>query len=860
VLTLIGIGLIFIASVIALVSYKVEYWPWELHWLEDGVVSSPIWLIIIENIKEVAALGISALLLALYAAIGFRKPTVEEINFNSQYGTIVFADHANDTEKTEQGDEFINEVQAAVAQSASLTDGEQEAKPVVARCDNQLSIALAEVARLKRDLVLSRRETETAEKARAQFLSNMSHELRTPMNGIMGMSELLNECDLPSKEKHFATSINASSESLLNIINDLLDYSRMEAGDMRLEQARFDLGACAEEVCAVLATQAQSKGIELICYVDDELPKYVKGDAARLRQILNNLIGNAIAFTHEGEIVVRLSKAESSKQQVAFKCDVQDTGAGIAPELQARLFESFNQADQSNTRQHGGLGMGLAITNELVSLMGGELVFRSRLGEGTRFTFTGEFERIADEDEGKINVGNFGGASVLIVDDNATNRSILQHQVAGWGMEPELAESGEQALEIMNAAAANNKLFDALILDLHMPGMDGIELARAIRNTPAIASTKAMMLTSAIVDLSEVEMAELEIHTYISKPARQSQLRECLRDTIFTDTKQSGVNATNAKYKSMSGANDAQLKQIAREFPTSVLLAEDDAVNVDVASAMLDGLNCTTTIVRDGNAAVDIAQAQAFDIIFMDCEMPGLSGFDAARKIKQASGPNANTPVVALTANSMPGDRERCLDAGMQDYISKPMRQQQIAKALIEWAKPVNTNNIVNLRQPDINLDAVEKGAFNEAVESATSEHVDTADSVSSSALNTEATPSSSQVINLHAIEKIKELQRPGKPDILSKVLNMYFDKTPEQIEQLQKAVVESDFDEARTVAHGMKSSSAYLGAEKLAALCGEVESSVREGNTDNMTGLADSIFEEYCEAEAELKQLIDAA
>jgi len=816
----------------ALVSFKVEYWPWELHWLENGAITSPVWLIIVENVQQVAALGISALLLALFAAIGFRKPTEEELNFNSEYGTIIFAD--NVTENDADNDGMATSTSADVINQEQALQQCPEEMAANFRNDSQLQIALSEVARLKKDLVISRRETEKAEKVRAQFLSNMSHELRTPMNGIMGMSELLNECDLPSKEKHFAASISASSESLLNIINDLLDYSRMEAGDMRLESGRFDLGACAEEVCAVLATQAQSKGVELICYVDEELPKYVKGDAARLRQILNNLIGNAIAFTHEGEIVVRLSKAESSKNQLFFKCDVQDTGAGIAPELQATLFESFNQADQSNTRAHGGLGMGLAITNELVTLMGGTLTFRSRMGEGTRFTFTGELQRISDEDEGKVSVGNFGGATVLIVDDNATNRSILQHQVAGWGMEPELAESGDQALSILKEAADNNKLFDVLILDLHMPGMDGIELARTIRDTPAIASTKAMMLTSAIVELSQEEMQQLGIDTYISKPARQSQLRECLRDIVFSDS-----NSSNRQQNKALDAMDAKLKQMAAGFPTNVLLAEDDVVNIDVASAMLEGLNCSVTTVKDGKEVVQVACEQAFDIIFMDCEMPGLDGFSAAREIKQSNGPNTETPIVALTANSMPGDKERCLDAGMQDYISKPMRQQQIAKALVDWAKPVDINNVVNINRPDINLDDNKVDSVN---------------------VDPVPNPQPDAVINLAAIDKIKELQRPGKPDLLTKVLGLYFDKTPDQIDLLQQAVKDADFEQAKALAHGLKSSSAYLGASKLAALCGEMEASVREGNFDNTQSLADNIFEQYCEVEAELQQFVKAA
>ncbi len=839
ILTLAGVLLVFVASVMALVSYKVAFWPWELDWLNDGMISSPVWLIITENIYEVAALGLSTLLIALFAAIGMREMTSPQTDFDLALERVQNGELQLDTAVNDEGfDETL-----ASASGPALIQG---VAAVDKARDSQLKIALSEITRLKKELIVSRRETEAAEKARAQFLSNMSHELRTPMNGIMGMSELLSECELPEKERHFAASIGSSSESLLNIINDLLDYSRMEAGDMRLEQARFDLGACTEEVCATLAPSAQYKGVELICYVDEELPKYVKGDAARFRQVLNNLIRNSIAFTSKGEIVVRVSRTESTDLVHTFKCDVQDTGSGIAPEMQATLFESFKQADHSNTREHGGLGIGLAITNELVTLMGGELVFRSRLGEGTRFTFTSEFQRVPDEDEGKTNAGNFGGATVLIVDDNATNRSILFHQVTGWGLEAECAESGAQALVILNEAAAKNKLFDMLILDLHMPGMDGIELTRKIRNTPAIASTRAMMLTSAIVELGTAEMEQLGIDSYISKPARQSQLRECLRDLIFSD-------GASGKRSNKSYARQANVGA-----PTKVLLAEDDAVNLDVATAMLEGLNCIVTTASNGEEAIEAVAKQSFDMIFMDCQMPVIDGFTAAGKIKSGNSPNVNTPIVALTANSMPGDRQRCLDAGMQDYISKPVSKPNMAKVISEWADKNESNEsarVFNIHKPDIYLGETNDEAVSEASGSQQLEEpvVDSAGAPVDEQCSTE-------VVNMAAINKIRELQRPGKPDLLSKVLALYFDKSPEQLIQLQQAVSEGDYVQAREIAHGMKSSSAYLGAEKLAASCSELEASIRNNDTDNAAALAELILEQYDLVEVELQQHIKAA
>jgi signal transduction histidine kinase/CheY-like chemotaxis protein len=480
-----GMLLVFIGASMALVSFKVGYWPWELRWLDADGIASPIMMIVLEDINEFAALGISSLLLALFAMIGYReKPETVTSVVDTQ--AIVEED------ETSGEADSLPVIEAPKQSDKSIADRNRDA---------QLQIALSEITRLKKDLVISRRETESAEKVKSQFLSNMSHELRTPMNGIMGMTDLILDGKLSKQQRHFAQSINASSESLLSVINDLLDFSRIESGDMQLDSARFDFGACAEEVCGMLAASAHSKGVELICYVDEDMPRYVIGDATRLRQVLNNLVSNSIAFTNEGEIVVRLSCIESSESHHVFQCDVQDTGAGIAPELQATMFESFSQADQSSTRQHGGLGIGLAITHQLVALMGGKVTFRSRLGEGTRFTFTGKFERVSDEDAGRPVGSDYEEASVLIVDDNDTNRSILFHQISAWGYTVELAESGSQALEILNEKAEQEQNFDAVILDLHMPNMDGLELAREIRKIPAIADIKAMMLTSAIVDI-----------------------------------------------------------------------------------------------------------------------------------------------------------------------------------------------------------------------------------------------------------------------------------------------------------------------------------------------------------------------
>ncbi len=810
----------------ALVSYKVGYWPWELRWFDENGLASPVWMIVLENINEFAALGVSSLLLSLYGLIGIRTKPDTTPEPETATEEIAAALHESPTLDSEIDEECASAaIEAVVEPPSELNKAAYDRNK-----EAQLQIALAEITRLKKDLVISRRETEAADKVKSQFLSNMSHELRTPMNGIMGMTDLILEGELSHKQRHFAQSINASSESLLNVINDLLDFSRIESGDMQLDSARFDFGACAEDVCGMLAASAHSKGVELICYVDEDMPRFVTGDATRLRQVLNNLVSNSIAFTNEGEIVVRLSCIESTESHHVFQCDVQDTGAGIAPELQATMFESFNQADQSSTRQHGGLGIGLAITNELVALMGGKVSFRSRLGEGTRFTFTAKFERVSDEDASDSMHAESGDASVLIVDDNETNRSILFHQVSAWGYTAELAESGSQALEILTSSAKDGHKIDAVILDLHMPGMDGLDLAREIRKIPAIADTKAMMLTSAIVDITPEEMRKLGIGTYISKPARQSQLRECMRDLICTEG-----NAGNTNQRDCADIFDA-----TKHSPINVMVVEDDAVNLDVVSSMLERMNCIVTPAYDGQQAVALANQKRFDVIFMDCQLPVLDGFSAAGRIKDNSDLNSETPVVALTAKAMPGDRERCMEAGMQDYLSKPVRQNQVMDVLCKWLDGESGSNNaaeIDIHKPDIILSDANESKVVELKPVAKVEDKPT-DSVEST--------ESDAIVDMAAIDKIRELQRPGKADLLSKVLNLYFTKTPEQLAQIKADTEQENFDEVKSVIHAMKSSSAYLGAQQLVTSCVKIETVIGQGETSQVASLVESMLEQY--------------
>ena len=852
----IGVTVCFFATVILLVSYKCASWPWELNWIDADGIGSVVWAIVVENWYQFAALGIVALnCLWVLVRWGNGKnhpvddyPTVESENFSELF------EHDDSTEIAGNAvEDRLNTPATAVEGSIDGPGLAQTGHGPTER--NQLNIALSELSRLKKEVVSCRQQLVVANKAKSQFLANMSHELRTPMNGIMGMTELMLNGQLPERERRFAQSIGSSAETLLNIINDLLDFSKIESGTLYLERSRFSLRDCVEDVCSMLAESAHVKNVELVCYVDDDVPALVDGDASRVRQILSNLISNAIAFTTEGEVVVRMTRKEGHGTRQAFQCDVQDTGVGISPELQASMFEAFTQADSSSTRRHGGLGMGLAITQQLVAMMDGSITFKSRLGEGTRFTFTMQHDQVVDSVSTNLQRKPLHGARVLVVDDNETNRTILFHQLSNWGLLPVTIASGAQALISLREAEQTDTPFDVLVLDLHMPGMDGIELARSIQKDSSITNIKSLMLTSSLLDLDSAELAELGIDKYISKPARQSQLHDCLASLmphthIGNTAAEVVVGAATGKTvettlgtasNKVAEINPNSLPNQSMSIRAKVLLAEDNAVNQDVARSMLEQMGCEITMVGDGEAAVESSKIHPFDLIFMDCQMPIMDGFEATDAIKLNTSLNNQTPIIALTANAMDGDREQCLARGMSDYLSKPIRQEQLHALLIKWVPnkieksdsdqvtqlaPVIGKLPISNPNRDISLDYDIGGDIGGD--------------------NSEADNKKTPKINEKAINMIRSLQRPGKEDLLSKVLRVYFDKTPELISQMHAAVVDGDIGVIKANAHSLKSSSAYIGADGLSEKCKSIEVAASSNDTSAVRTLVDSIASEY--------------
>jgi two-component system, sensor histidine kinase and response regulator len=665
---------------------------------------------------------------------------------------------------------------------------DSQGKPVGFRA---IARDVTERKQIEAQLVEARDVALESARLKSEFLANMSHEIRTPMNGVIGMTGLLLDTELNDDQRDIAETIRSSGDALLTIINDILDFSKIEAGKLQFDVVDFDLRNAVEGTVELLADRARKKRIEFASFIHSNVPTALCGDPGRLRQILTNLTGNALKFTDRGEVIVAAEKEFETDTAVMVRFSVTDTGIGISEETQQKLFQAFTQADGSTTRKYGGTGLGLSISKQLVELMGGQIGVSSQPGKGSTFWFTTSFDK---QPSGAVtrapNIESLAGLQVLIVDDNATNRKILAHQLTSWGMFYDEADSAPRALDLLRDAAVRGNAYDLVVLDLIMPEVDGFELARMIKEDSKISSVRLVLLTSAGQRGDGSRARDAGIAAYLTKPVRQSHLFDCLITVLSTPRERAKVTDSIAPSTLVTRHT---LQEARKMSPKLILLAEDNMVNQKIAVRQLQKLGYRADVVANGREAVEALSRIPYDLVFMDCQMPEMDGYEASAEIRRIEGEAKHTPIVAMTAHALQGDREKCIAAGMDDYVSKPVKVDELIRVLDAFFAEVSEDQVTVVKIA-ADASAVDVARFHEAM--------------------------------------------GDSPEEFSDILEVYVTHMSESLEKLEAALVARDHREVELIAHNCAGTSANCGMTAVVGPLRELEEAGRAARLENASPL----------------------